>query len=221
MVIGRLRPRKEPQSDLDITASMVHARPLLDDPQPLPYRLAGQSSTPTSHHSLPTTAHVSLPPGSPLHLIIQVEMPQPFICPLDHSFNIPSMVDLGLEWREHSFLSNPSSPAGLAASAVDIHVGETNGGGGIAVKAGATFAEAVAAVKGSAAGERNASSCVRRRLRSSAAALAASVTRSTPSRSACRVCSRTTSIIATRPTTRTLSTARRRGGRAAGSTSST
>ena len=96
---------------------------------------------------------MSLPPASPLHLIVQVEMPQPFICPLDHSFNIPSMVDLGLEWREHSFLSNPSSPAGLAASAVDIHVGETNGGGGIAVKAGATFAEAVAAVKGSAAGE--------------------------------------------------------------------
>ena len=32
-------------------------------------------------------------------------MPQPFICPLDHSFDLPAMYMHQLEWREHSFLT--------------------------------------------------------------------------------------------------------------------
>ena len=84
----------------------------------------------------------------------QVEMPQPFICPLDHSFNLPGMVDYGLEWREHTFLTNPSAPPALEESAVSIHVGDAAGTPtaprAVAVASGATFKQLVSAVEASA-----------------------------------------------------------------------
>ena len=82
----------------------------------------------------------------------QVEMPQPFICPLDHSYNIPAMVGAGLEWREHSFLSNPSAPPEIVDSAVTVRVGDGAGSpGAVSVPAGATFERAVAAIQASGA----------------------------------------------------------------------
>ena len=93
----------------------------------------------------------------------QVEMPQPFVCPLDHSFNIPAMIGAGLEWREHSFFSNPGAPQFAPSQRVNVLVGAGDGGGGAAdasaaagvvgstltVTAGATFAQLVDAVSAS------------------------------------------------------------------------
>ena len=90
-----------------------------------------------------------------------VEMPQPFVCPLDHSYEIPGWVSAGLEWREHSFFSNPLAPPQLLQQAVGLRVGggaaAAAGGGAAAsqqqqrppsrtfdVRGGATFAEAEA-----------------------------------------------------------------------------
>ena len=92
----------------------------------------------------------------------QVEMPQPFVCPLDHSFNIPAMHDAGLEWREHTFLTNPRAPVGLAASTVEVNVGggAVSAGGGAAgggaagpvtLAPGLTFAQAVEKITSSKA----------------------------------------------------------------------
>jgi len=97
----------------------------------------------------------------------QVEMPQPFVCPLDHSFELPMMVG-EVEWREHSFFSNPNAPPELLASAVALRVGSSDGARAppppaaaatpsprtaVAIAPGATFAEAVQAVRGSASAE--------------------------------------------------------------------
>lgn len=84
----------------------------------------------------------------------QVEMPQPFVCPLDHSYNIPAMVSAGLEWREHSFLSNPNAPPALSAAALTIHVGEgpvEDAARTVSVPAQTSFRGVVSAVEGSAA----------------------------------------------------------------------
>lgn len=74
-------------------------------------------------------------------------MPQPFICPLDHSFNIPSMVDAGLHWREHTFLTNPKAPPELAAAAVDIQIGGAAAERRVTVPIGSSFASAVALLR--------------------------------------------------------------------------
>jgi hypothetical protein len=88
----------------------------------------------------------------------QVEMPQPFVCPLDHSFNIPSMVSAGLEWREHSFLSNPTAPPGLAASAVSVRVASgpphtEMAANDVSAPSGSTFAQLVGAVRASSSAQ--------------------------------------------------------------------
>ena len=41
---------------------------------------------------------------------VQVEMSQPFVCPLDHSYELPEMYNLGLDWREHSFFARSAHP---------------------------------------------------------------------------------------------------------------
>lgn len=99
----------------------------------------------------------------------KVEMPQPFVCPLDHSFSLGRMVAAGLEWREHSFLTNPLAPPDLLASRARLHVGDAAAGGastgselrvdggtagsgagaGVRVRSGTTFAELVADVEAS------------------------------------------------------------------------
>lgn len=100
---------------------------------------------------------------------------RPFVCPVDHSFEIPNWVGAGLEWREHSFFTNPAAPAGMLDQAVAVRVGPggttgsqasqlklpvrdgdgdghpAGGGRSVAVAAGATFAQAVAAIKASSA----------------------------------------------------------------------
>ena len=95
-----------------INAWQVHARSVLDNPQPLLDRLAGRdAAAPSSarpHAYITACRHAYA--CMCMHACSQVEMPQPFVCPLDHSFDIPSMVQYGLEWREHSFFDNPQAP---------------------------------------------------------------------------------------------------------------
>ena len=80
----------------------------------------------------------------------QVEMPQPFVCPLDHSFELPLMMG-EVEWREHSFFSNPLAPAGMLDSAIALSVGATREANATSsqlhVPEGSTFAEAVGAIR--------------------------------------------------------------------------
>eukprot|EP00965_Chrysotila_dentata_P252625 6210792-Pleurochrysis_carterae.AAC.3 len=59
-------------------------------------------------------------------------MSQPFVCPLDHSFEIPLMVSHGLEWREHSFLENERVPRSLRASTRKLSVARSPVGNGSA-----------------------------------------------------------------------------------------
>ena len=49
-------------------------------------------------------------PPSAADYPVQVEMSQPFVCPLDHSYELPEMYDLGLDWREHSFFARSAHP---------------------------------------------------------------------------------------------------------------
>ena len=37
----------------------------------------------------------------------RVEMPLPFVCPLDHSFMLPNFFSTGLDFREHICIVNP------------------------------------------------------------------------------------------------------------------
>ena len=50
-------------------------------------------------------------PPSAADYPVQVEMSQPFVCPLDHSYELPEMYDLGLDWREHSFFARSAHPS--------------------------------------------------------------------------------------------------------------
>jgi len=101
----------------------------------------------------------------------KVEMPQPFVCPLDHSFDLPAMRTAMLEWREHTFLDNPRTPAEVRTSVTRVRVGDDgigdgasgragnedgnaggDGGGAQAwVPAGATLGEAARTLRGEAA----------------------------------------------------------------------
>ena len=85
----------------------------------------------------------------------QVEMPQPFVCPIDHAFELQSMVG-ELEWREHSFFTNPRAPPELLASAVTLHVtspvaGEaaSRSASQLTIASGSTFEQAVKTIRGS------------------------------------------------------------------------
>ena len=49
-------------------------------------------------------------PSSTADYSVQVEMSQPFVCPLDHSYELPEMYNLGLDWREHSFFARSAHP---------------------------------------------------------------------------------------------------------------
>ncbi len=93
----------------------------------------------------------------------RVEMPQPFVCPLDHSYNLPNMA-YELDFREHSFLDNPAAPPSLLASAATLRIGDAppatptpdparadRAGPFVSVAAGSTFAQAAATVAASAA----------------------------------------------------------------------
>ena len=80
-------------------------------------------------------------------------MPQPFVCPLDHSYELPALFDAGLKWREHSFLSHPKVPPALRASAARVRVAPAAGAATEAdgtpvawVKAGSDFSAAAAAL---------------------------------------------------------------------------
>eukprot|EP00962_Isochrysis_galbana_P004554 scaffold1242_cov123-Isochrysis_galbana.AAC.7 len=82
----------------------------------------------------------------------KVEMPQPFICPLDHSFDVPAMISALPAWREHTFLSNPRTPPELAASRARLRVGRSAGGHEVSgadawLPAGATFGAAEKALR--------------------------------------------------------------------------
>eukprot|EP00964_Phaeocystis_antarctica_P150218 scaffold117604_cov39-Phaeocystis_antarctica.AAC.2 len=84
----------------------------------------------------------------------RVEMPLPFICPLDHSFMLPNFFSANLDFREHTFLANPRVPAALRASRVRLRVGlgEAEAEAGAVVGAAFTMAEAeVAAAAASVA----------------------------------------------------------------------
>ena len=84
----------------------------------------------------------------------RVEMPLPFICPLDHSFILPNFFSANLDFREHTFLANPRVPAALRASRVRLRVGlgEAEAEAGAVVGAAFTMAEAeVAAAAASVA----------------------------------------------------------------------
>ncbi|KAL3914662.1 MAG: hypothetical protein SGPRY_007552 [Prymnesium sp.] len=88
----------------------------------------------------------------------KVEMPQPFVCPLDHSYNLPIMHQSGLDWREHSFLSNPRVPPEVASSRMRLRVAPPDGAasaeprGGtsepeLTIPAGSDFAQLARAVR--------------------------------------------------------------------------
>ena len=81
----------------------------------------------------------------------QVEMPQPFVCPLDHSYELPRLVG-DLKWREHSFFSNPQAPPSLLANSLTLRIGAQAAGiptttKTLSLDGGVTFAEAVRAIK--------------------------------------------------------------------------
>ena len=83
---------------------------------------------------------------------------QPFVCPLDHQYEIPSW-SRELQWREHSFFSNPQAPPSLLANAVTVQVGTpavppvADAGSApartVSLARGVTFADAVAAITAS------------------------------------------------------------------------
>lgn len=88
----------------------------------------------------------------------KVEMPQPFVCPLDHSYNLPLLHQSGLDWREHSFLSNPRVPPEVASSRMRLRVAPSDGAasaqprGGtsepeLTIPAGSDFAQLARAVR--------------------------------------------------------------------------
>ncbi|KAL1523586.1 hypothetical protein AB1Y20_018522 [Prymnesium parvum] len=82
----------------------------------------------------------------------RVEMPQPFVCPLDHSFDLPAMHAANLQWREHSFLSHPKADPSLAASQLRLRVGEArhpSTEAELRLPAGSDFAAVARAVRAS------------------------------------------------------------------------
>jgi len=97
----------------------------------------------------------------------KVEMPLPFVCPLDHSFLLPSFIHADLDFREYTFLSSPRVPAALRASRLRVRVG-----GGDAADAAA--AGSTAAAGGAADGTPGAAAMARAEVAAAAASVAVS-----------------------------------------------